>query len=54
MTAQPVEPTPSDDSLPLRLVEPHEHTWQLRGIDYDDTGAVREFVCTVCAEVWFD
>lgn len=38
----------------LRLVEGHEHTWQLRSIDFTDGASVREFGCGSCDSVWFD
>ena len=37
-----------------RLIEGHEHTWQLRGIDFTDASSVREFGCATCDSVWFD
>ncbi len=37
----------------LRVVAPHEHTWQLRGVEYDDTFSVTRFECD-CGEVRFD
>ena len=38
----------------LRLIEGHEHTWQLRSIDFLDGTSVREFGCGSCDSVWFD
>ena len=45
----PVRPAPR-----LRLVEGHDHTWQLRSVDFTDGVSVREFGCASCSSVWFD
>jgi len=37
----------------LRLVAPHEHTWQLRGVEYDDTFEVRRYECDTCDDVMY-
>jgi hypothetical protein len=34
-------------------VAPHEHTWQLRAVEYDDALEVRRYECDRCAEVLF-
>jgi hypothetical protein len=49
-----VEPLPRPPVARLRLVEGHEHTWQLRSIDFTDGASVREFGCGSCDSVWFD
>jgi hypothetical protein len=55
MSAQPiVDPVPPYPVARLRLVEGHEHTWQLRSIDFSDGASVREFTCGSCDSVWFD
>jgi hypothetical protein len=43
-----VDPAPK-----LQLVAPHEHTWQLRAVEYDDALEVRRYECEGCAEVLF-
>jgi hypothetical protein len=55
----PAAPEPSEASenpetpaRPLRLVI-HEHQWELRSIEYDDTFEVRCYECTGCDEVMY-
>lgn len=55
-TALPVPPVEAPEPGPaprLQLVAPHEHTWQLRAVEYDDTLEVRRYECDGCAEVLF-
>lgn len=51
------EPMPRPPVARLRLVEgrldPCDHTWHLRSIDFSDGAAVREFGCGSCDSVWF-
>ncbi|HEX2892590.1 MAG TPA: hypothetical protein VHO29_01130 [Marmoricola sp.] len=37
----------------LHLVPPHEHCWQLRTVEYDDTLEVRRYECETCDDVLF-
>lgn len=37
----------------LRLVQPHEHCWQLRTVEYDDALEVRRYECETCDDVLF-
>jgi hypothetical protein len=37
----------------LRLVPEHEHVWQLRSVEYDESLEVRRYECTQCADVLF-
>jgi hypothetical protein len=37
----------------LHLVGPHEHTWQLRSVEYDDALEVRRYECASCEDVLF-
>jgi hypothetical protein len=54
MTAQPAGAAPEPTVVPhLHLVDPHEHTWELRSVDFDHGTAVQEFGCTKCDGVWF-
>lgn len=33
---------------------PHiDHTWELRGIEYEDAAAVQRFECSFCGDVRF-
>jgi hypothetical protein len=49
--SEPSEPTETT-APPLRLVT-HEHQWELRSIEYDDTFEVRCYECTGCDEVMY-
>lgn len=41
-------------SVSIGLASPvHEHTWELRGVDFTDGVSVQEFTCHECSEVWF-
>jgi hypothetical protein len=47
---------PSEDLEPaprLQLVASHEHTWQLRAVEYDDALEIRRYECDGCAQVLF-
>ena len=50
----PAMPEPSESLepavRPLHLVT-HEHTWQLRSVEYDDAFEVRRYECDGCDEV---
>jgi hypothetical protein len=37
----------------LRIVPGHEHVWQLRAVEYDESFEVRRYECEGCAEVMF-
>lgn len=53
-TALPAPPVEAPEPAPrLQLVAPHEHTWQLRAVEYDDALEVRRYECDGCAEVLF-
>lgn len=47
--AEPVPGTPPR----LRLVPEHDHLWQLRSVDYDESLEVRRYECTQCDDVLF-
>lgn len=50
---EPLEEAAPGAPRPLLHVVPvHEHTWQLRGVEYDDSFAVSRFECD-CGEVLF-
>jgi hypothetical protein len=54
----PVPATPESSELvetpprPLHLVT-HEHVWELRSVEYDDTFEVRCYECTGCDDVMY-
>jgi len=55
----PAAPEPSEPpeaaeapAPPLRLVT-HEHQWELRSVEYDETFEVRCYECTGCDEVMY-
>jgi hypothetical protein len=52
----PATPEPSDPVetpvRPLHLVT-HEHVWELRSVEYDDTFEVRCYECTGCDGVLY-
>lgn len=52
----PATPEPSDPVAtpvrPLHLVT-HEHVWELRSVEYDDTFEVRCYECTGCDDVLY-
>lgn len=37
----------------LRLVPPHEHVWQLRAVEYDESFEVRRYECSGCDDVLY-
>lgn len=37
----------------LRLVPAHEHTWELRAVDFDEGLEVRRYECSGCEDVQF-
>jgi hypothetical protein len=37
----------------LQLVPGHEHTWELRAVDFDDGLEVRRYECSRCDDVQF-
>jgi hypothetical protein len=37
----------------VRVLETHEHKWELRSLDFEESGVVQEFLCTECRAVWF-
>lgn len=47
-TLEPTEPVAR-----LHLVQPHEHCWQLRTVEYDDALEVRRYECESCDDVLF-
>lgn len=49
--SEPAE-TAATTTRPLRLVT-HEHTWQLRSVEYDDSFEVRRYECEGCDEVLY-
>jgi hypothetical protein len=50
-TPEPSE-TPETTTPPLRLVT-HEHSWELRSVEYDDAFEVRRYECTGCDDVLY-
>jgi len=54
-----VDPIPEVHEQPapaaplLRLVPGHEHAWQLRAVEYDESFEVRRYECEGCTEVMF-
>lgn len=38
-------------SSPVVAVEPHDHDWRLRDIEYDGGAPVRRFECDHCGDV---
>jgi hypothetical protein len=50
---EPTEPDTSPQLSRLRLVVGHEHVWQLRAVEYDDTLEVRRYECAGCDDVLF-
>lgn len=59
MSVDPIPAAAESSELPaaatpvLRLVPAHEHTWQLRAVDYDEAFEVRRYECEGCDEVLF-
>ena len=58
MTVIPVRalrsPAALESTTPrLRLVPPHEHTWQLRSVEYDEAFEVRRYECDGCDDVLY-
>jgi hypothetical protein len=51
VTADTAEPTTEPPQL--RLVPPHEHSWRLRTVEYDDSLEVRRYECETCEDVLF-
>jgi len=52
--AVPDEPGSATTAAPqLRLVAGHEHSWQLRAVEYDEAFEVRRYECGGCDEVLF-
>jgi hypothetical protein len=50
------EPTPAETTSAttvLRLVPRHEHTWELRVVDFDEGLEVRRYECRDCDDVQF-
>jgi hypothetical protein len=37
----------------LQLVPRHDHTWELRAVDFDDGLEVRRYECSRCDDVQF-
>jgi hypothetical protein len=50
--APSAEPTATSSASPLRLVT-HEHTWELRAVDFDEGLEVRRYECCGCEDVQF-
>jgi hypothetical protein len=48
-SAPTVEPT----GPRLRVVPAHDHTWQLRSVEYDETFEVRRYECDDCDDVMY-
>jgi hypothetical protein len=51
----PAEPEQSESSArpQLRLVAEHEHVWQLRAVEYDESFEVRRYECDGCTDVLY-
>ena len=50
--AQPEQPT-SSARPQLRLVPEHDHVWELRAVEYDETFEVRRYECAGCDDVLY-
>jgi hypothetical protein len=53
LPAPPTEALEPEPAPRLQLVAPHEHTWQLRAVEYDEALEVRRYECDGCTEVLF-
>jgi hypothetical protein len=50
----PAGPEPDAPAAPrLRLVPEHDHVWQLRSVEYDESLEVRRYECAQCDDVLF-
>jgi hypothetical protein len=49
----PSAPTSGPTPPTLRLVAEHDHVWQLRAVEYDETLEVRRYECEACDDVLF-
>jgi hypothetical protein len=46
-------PSVPDPSPATRAVHDESHTWQLRGVEFDEGVPVSRYECDLCDEVWF-
>jgi hypothetical protein len=51
--ANPSPAEAASSAAVLHLVPRHEHTWELRAVDFDDGLEVRRYECCGCDDVQF-
>jgi hypothetical protein len=49
----PAETEPTHTATVLQLVPRHDHTWELRAVDFDEGLEVRRYECRTCDDVQF-